>query len=432
MFIERFFNKPPPINKIDLQKMLSKDTERTVLEFKGGITNDVRDLLKPFVGFANSQGGLIVIGVEDKTKNILGIDDKSGDMRDTIIRKINDKVDPSPRSIYQVIEIEIGKNRKVFLVDVAHSSQLFGVRVRSDDMKKVIQADGSIESILTKKMVYLYFLRGNSETRELTPAELLTVVATKENYDYNLEYRKSIKSICESTISEMARFVEIPRRDFVEMIVTNDMENCNLNEFKQHMKAAKLKHLCRNIYDTILDSTVSLLRERELRMPRDLTSREETAFYKLLEELGYELSLVLAPLILDLGMLQKYVGFPDRYYQSLLDGSDVNRQIFTALSFLTYAYSELRIVGAITRGGRNGLYAKLISGFFSYDVTYDDLGKIISNLESAYKSSQYAKDIDIRKEYDSYPSHLLKALTHVTKPVIDLETATNEVLRLRG
>ncbi len=431
MFIERFFRKQPPINITDLRAMLKDDNERTTLEFKGGIKDDVRDLFKPFVGFANFRGGLIALGIEDKTKVIIGIEDKNGDMRDTIIRKLNERIEPSPRSIYQVVEVPVSGSRKVFLVDVGHSSFVYGVKVHIDDMRRAIYSNGSIENLLTKKTVYVYFLRGNSETKELSPAELLNVASTKENYDYNLEYRRMTRSMCEGIISEVARFVEMPRKDFVNMINSNGEAKISLAQFKQHMRTAKLKNLSRNIYDEILYTTVSLLREKELRKPRNLSTKEDLAFQRLLEELGHELSIVLAPLILDLGVLQKYEGLPDEYRYSLMHGTKVERQIITALSFVAYSYVELSTEGAVARGHTNGLYDKLVSDLYSYDVTYGDLDGVISKLEKAYEPSEYAKDIDIRKEYEEYPRDLLKALKKVIKPLIDLEAATDEVLSLR-
>ncbi len=431
MFIERFFDKLPPISETDLQAMLRKDHERTLLEFKGGISDYTRDLLKPFVGFANSRGGLIILGVEDKTKKIIGVNDKNGDMRDTIIRKLNDKIEPSPRSIYQVLEVPIGPAKTVFLVDVAHSSQVYGLKVHSNDMKKAIQSSKSIEDLLTKKILYVYFLRGNSETRELTPAELLNVVSTKENYDYNLEYRKLTKSICEGIIIEVARFVGMSSEDFVGMINSDDNSKVSLSEFKRRIKAAKLKNLSRNIYNEILYDVIGLLRERELKKPRDLSGKEYLAFNRLFEELGHELSLTLAPLTLDLAMLQRYEWIPDNYHYSLRHGAEISQQINTALSFVVYSYVELSTEGAIARGHSNGLYDKLVSDLYSYDVTYGDLDSIISELEKAYEPSEYAKDIDIRKEYEGYPRDLLKALKMVMKPLIDLEAATDEVLSLR-
>ncbi len=431
MFIERFFDKLPPISKTDLQEVLRKDHERTLLEFKGGINNYTRDLFKPFVGFANSRGGLIILGVEDKTKKIIGVNDKNGDMRDTIARKLNDNIEPSPRSIYQVLEVPIESVKKVFLVDVAHSSQVYGLKVHSDDMKKAIRSSGSIEDFLTKKLLYVYFLRGNSETRELTPAELLNVVSTKENYDYNLEYRKFTKSTCKAIISEVAECVETSNEDFVGMVNSNDNSKVSLGKFSQRIKSAKLKNLSRNIYDEILYDVIGLLKERELKKPRDLSGKEDLAFNKLLEELGHELSLTMTPLTLDLAMLQRYEGVPDNYRYSLMHGAKISQRISTALSFVVYSYVELRYEGAFARGHSNGLYDDLVSDLYSYDVTYGDLESIISELEKTYETSEYEKDIDIRKEYEDYPRDLLRALKKVMKPLIELESATDEVLSLR-
>ena len=51
-----------------------KNGESSVLEFKRELPTDGKKYLKTIVAFANSKGGKIVFGVDDKTLDIVGVD----------------------------------------------------------------------------------------------------------------------------------------------------------------------------------------------------------------------------------------------------------------------------------------------------------------------------------------------------------------------
>src|SRR5690348_11951419 len=72
-----------------IMKYIFPDRESKVLEFKSKLPN-FSNLIKTCVAFANGVGGKIVIGVDDKSREILGIDDA-----------IRDRVyDEFPNSLY--------------------------------------------------------------------------------------------------------------------------------------------------------------------------------------------------------------------------------------------------------------------------------------------------------------------------------------------
>jgi ATP-dependent DNA helicase RecG len=62
---------------VDLVTLLSRNEGKT-LEFKRDLSSP-QNVLKAIVAFANTSGGVILLGVEDKTKRVRGIQDVLGE-----------------------------------------------------------------------------------------------------------------------------------------------------------------------------------------------------------------------------------------------------------------------------------------------------------------------------------------------------------------
>ena len=71
MFIEQIFLTPRP-SYTDLENFLKRSGEDARVEFKSSVSEDIdKNLLREVVAFANSQGGILIIGVTD-LKEIVG------------------------------------------------------------------------------------------------------------------------------------------------------------------------------------------------------------------------------------------------------------------------------------------------------------------------------------------------------------------------
>ena len=81
------------------------DRESKILEFKSKLP-DFNKLIKTCIAFANGIGGQILIGIEDGTRKLLGIEDKDRDrLYDEFPNSLYDSV--SPTLIPQVYEKRI-------------------------------------------------------------------------------------------------------------------------------------------------------------------------------------------------------------------------------------------------------------------------------------------------------------------------------------
>ena len=96
------------------------------VEFKVTLPDKSEKYMKSVIAFANSQGGKIIIGVDDKTHEIVGVDNEViFKMMDSIANSVADLCEPQivpdiePQTIdgknVIVITVEAGKNRPYYL-----------------------------------------------------------------------------------------------------------------------------------------------------------------------------------------------------------------------------------------------------------------------------------------------------------------------------
>jgi len=95
---------------IDIQEILKKDEGKT-LEFKRDLSSP-GPILKTLVAFSNTAGGVLLIGIEDKTKHIRGITD-SLSAEERLVSLISDKIAP-----LMIPQVEIISWRKTELLAV--------------------------------------------------------------------------------------------------------------------------------------------------------------------------------------------------------------------------------------------------------------------------------------------------------------------------
>lgn len=98
----------------ELNRLIKKGESKTV-EFKETLPNE-NNIAKTIIAFSNMAGGKIIIGVEDKTAKIIGInDDQAIDFPDKISNIIHDKCHPF---ILPEIYLEYVDDKKVLVVEV--------------------------------------------------------------------------------------------------------------------------------------------------------------------------------------------------------------------------------------------------------------------------------------------------------------------------
>lgn len=121
----------------DIKKLIAKGEYKTV-EFKAALPKG-NNLAKTVIAFSNMAGGKIVMGVEDKTGRIIGINDNEAiDFPDKISNIIYDRCNPSILPEIYVVQIN---GATVLVVEI------FPL------MKKLIMTKMNPQSILSNSSV---------------------------------------------------------------------------------------------------------------------------------------------------------------------------------------------------------------------------------------------------------------------------------------
>ncbi len=102
----------PPITQIITMP------EGKTLEFKRNLSSPM-NMLKTLVAFANSAGGRLIIGVEDGTREVLGIENPL-DEEEGICNLIADSIEPR---LVPNVELIALKDKSLLAVDVYRSGK---------------------------------------------------------------------------------------------------------------------------------------------------------------------------------------------------------------------------------------------------------------------------------------------------------------------
>lgn len=98
-----------------------KNGENKEIEYKRELPKHSDKYMRSVVAFANSYGGKIIFGVEDKTREIVGVEEeKAFQIMDSIANAISDSCEPA---IIPDITLQTVKNKKLIVVEIAASTQ---------------------------------------------------------------------------------------------------------------------------------------------------------------------------------------------------------------------------------------------------------------------------------------------------------------------
>lgn len=99
---------------MEIEKLLTQNEGKT-LEFKENLRS-ISGILKTIVAFANTAGGTVIIGIEDQTKKIVGIDNALRE-EERLTSTISDSIAPL---IVPDIEIRTYRNKEIILIHIPH------------------------------------------------------------------------------------------------------------------------------------------------------------------------------------------------------------------------------------------------------------------------------------------------------------------------
>ncbi len=134
--------------------------EGTKLDFKEKVEfKKAKSWLKTVSAFSNTQGGLLIFGVEDKTREIIGVDDIE-ETSERISKMINDRILPRPNF---EIRTEAKGNKEILIVEVT-AGPTTPYYCCSDNNKEVFIRSGESTIIASENELSNLILKGKNIT----------------------------------------------------------------------------------------------------------------------------------------------------------------------------------------------------------------------------------------------------------------------------
>lgn len=119
-FVDKKGN-PLELSKIRFSHLaqLKEVDEGYKIEYKRSFDKSVKDKIPAIItSFANSEGGWLIIGIDDDTHDIIGIPKKRSDYSQTISQLLKEKTSPIPTFDSKFLRNPENKNEGVLVVEI--------------------------------------------------------------------------------------------------------------------------------------------------------------------------------------------------------------------------------------------------------------------------------------------------------------------------
>jgi len=162
-----------------IQGYLTQNESKT-LEFKEN-TKNLSGIVKTVIAFANTSGGVLVVGVKDKSKEIIGVSDALHE-EERIANTINDSVAPL---IIPDIEIHTHRNRELIVIRVPHAAGPFHLKTVGEKQGVYIRF-GSTNRIADDEMLssLKLFSENRSYDEQPSPKGVLDKKSVQKAFAY--------------------------------------------------------------------------------------------------------------------------------------------------------------------------------------------------------------------------------------------------------
>ena len=422
MYIEKFLNRSNGITKADVERLCKdNDIEHLYLEIKERVDDLVDNLLKPFVAFANAKGGLLILGVTDKSKSVVGLDSTWDTQK--ITNEIKEYISPGVAGHFQVMKT---MDANCYLIDTEPVNYIVGIKPPRN-------------TNISKYLPYLYFVRNAHESKQLDPSLMQRIATEKADYVYNEEYRHQILDsirVVERTYEWFGKW-NSSHSDSEMIAAVKDYQdlgihNIRFERLKNKVLNCQLKTLSENILSSFIEAYGSIIEVRETtKHTNNLTATEDDALNKLQDEfyewIGRDVGMSKRPTkreeVDSVLHEQRNKGFIDLNYLSL-EGC-------------TNYYAEILLKPFIKIGNKNIVYElpeekPLIGLLRSYDNKLEDLTTAISDLCDSYKVPLGVKEDILNRISNEFPDMFLKNYLAIMGCFENLKKTTSEALYLES
>lgn len=279
MFIEKIFGTQRPTYK-DLKHFTINFHEDSKVEFKRSISDNIdKNLLGVVVAFANSEGGVIIIGITDHENEIVGCEENSEQLENCILNRI----EPSLAGLFVIETVHIPEGKHVLIVEVERSPELHAVRLKKKEKK---ETNGDY--------AYVYYYRSAMSSLHMTPSVLNRISAIKKDLKYNFNYRVALFLRINDLISEILYQINFGRKNKINedelkslsedyLRYFEDLDKSINSDIVKIIRSMRLEFLYRELWEAVTSFYVRIL-EIEKDIPHTALMFEEDFSLRLLKD----------------------------------------------------------------------------------------------------------------------------------------------------
>lgn len=140
--------------------MKEKNEESLVLEYKVELPKRNKTWLKSIVSFSNTSGGKLIVGVEDETLKIIGLNEEKEILKERMIDLIDTHIFPTPE--YEVYSGD-AKGKELLIIKVAKGIAP-PYRYKDEDEDLVYVRYGDTDQIASEIEINELYMRADGET----------------------------------------------------------------------------------------------------------------------------------------------------------------------------------------------------------------------------------------------------------------------------
>lgn len=419
MYIEKFFEEflgvKSEITKADVERLCKDQAiEHLYLEVKEDVNDEIDNLLKPFVAFANAKGGLLILGVEDKSKLVVGLDKTWDEQK--ITNLIRDKVFPDVSGKFQIIKTS---DSNCYLIDIEPMPFLVGIKINYN-----------IKGIKLKYTPYLYFIRNAHESRQMDPSLVKQVAIEKVDYEYNEDYRNQILdsiSWIDQTYKGFGEWnkdcIDKEMVDAVKLYQDTGIANTQFERLKNKILNCQLKTISINIVEVLFEAYSYIIGVRESIKHKDnLTIAEDDAFDKLQDEFhNLEINISKRPTKEE----QVTQVLQEQRRKRFIDLEDLSLLGFTNYYVNTFLEPYIKIKNIVYTLPKD---KPLIGLLMNYENKLEDLINAILELCDSYNVPIGIKEDLLNSIRNEFPETFLKSYLSIMSCFENLRAATQNAL----
>ncbi len=329
MFIEQIFHTARPTYE-DLKEFLNRFREDSRVEFKRSISEDIdKNLLRVVVAFSNSEGGILIIGVTDKNREIVGCELDPETLENYLLTRI----EPSISGLFVIETVQIPDGKHVLIVEVERSPQLHAIKIEGNAKKGVTTR-------------YEYFYRSAMSSRLMPPSVLNRVSVIKSDLTYNFNFRIRIFLDINELLSSLLSRINFRGKNKIDEAKLEKLSRDYLKFYREPnaidleivkvIRAMRLEFLYQEIWERITLFYGNILEAERYIPHKELTFEEDMSLLMLKRILNHGLNIDEERANVEYLSALRYIGLDHEvFYDKQLDVFSAKALFAFMLDYLT-------------------------------------------------------------------------------------------------